>query len=384
MLNLNSQLKRIEQSKIKQFNEFAKENNVKYNLAIGDPYLDTPQQVKRACIKAIKNNYTHYAPAAGFLDVREKIAVFENKMNETNYGYDNVIITNGSTEAIAISLLSILNENDEVILFLPSYNLYRPIIELAKARAITINTEDDQFQINKDKIAKAINAKTKAIIINNPNNPTGIVYNSDSCKNILDIIKKHNIWLIIDSVYEQIIFTNYSNVLLKEKDINEKIIICQSFSKSYAMTGWRIGYLVGNKDFIEQANKLHQIIMVSVNSFIQKTISTILETDNSMIINKYRTNRDYAYNRLLKMGLDVNNPSGGLYLFPSIKKYNINSWDFCKQLLLKYETAILPSNCFEIEGYIRISYCVDFNILKKALDNLKHFLEYLETANNNQ
>lgn len=382
MLNFNSQLEKIEQSKIKQFNEFAKNNGVKYNLAIGEPYLDTPKHIKHACIKSIKNNYTHYAPSDGFLDVRDKIAKFENKINETNYSYNNVIITNGSTESITISLLSILNENDEVILFLPAYNLYRPIIEYLKAKVIAINTEEDQFQINKDKLVKAVNSKTKAIIINNPNNPTGIVYNNASCESIVDVIKKYNIWLIIDSVYEQITFINYNNKLLKEKFINEKIIICQSFSKSYAMTGWRIGYLIGNKNFIEQASKLHQLIMVSVNSFIQKTIPAILETDNSAIINKYRINRDYAYNRLVKMGLAINKPSGALYLFPSIKRYNINSWDFCKQLLLKYKTAILPSICFEIDGYIRISYCVDFNTLKKALDSLERFLEKFDSTNN--
>lgn len=378
-MNFNSQVVKIEPSKIKEFNEFAKANNVIYNLAIGEPYFETPKEIKKSCIDALNENYTHYAPTAGFLDVRDKIAKFENNLHQTSYNYNNVIITTGSTESIFLALLTILNENDEVIVFLPVYNLYRPIVEFIKAKVIVIDTEEDQFQINKIKLLRAINTKTKAIIINNPNNPTGIVYDIKSYQNLFEVVKKFDIWLIMDSVYEQILFTSEIENILIDEDLINKIIICQSFSKSYAMTGWRIGYLLGNEKFIEYALKLHQLMMVSVNSFVQRSIITALDTNNQKMVKKYLEHRDYAYNRLIDMGLTVSKPMGSLYLFPSIKKYNLNSLEFCKQLVLKYQTAFLPSSCFEVDGYIRISYCVNLETLKIALDNLELFLKDLKT-----
>ncbi len=382
MLNFNKQITKIEPSKIKEFNDLAKKLKVRDNLAIGEPHFDTPPNIKKACTDALLSNYTHYAPTAGYNSVLTKIACFENQVHQTNYDSSNIIITNGSTEGIAISLLTILNEDDEVIIFLPAYNLYRPICEYAKARVVAINTEEDGFQLNYQKLLKAVNSKTKAIIINTPNNPTGIIYNQESENSLIDVLKKNDLWLIMDNVYEQINFKNRFNnwSLMQNKDIASKIIICQSFSKSYAMTGWRIGYLIGNKNFIKQALKFHQLMMVSVNSFVQKSLIAALDTNNQEMIKDYQKKCDYAYRRLILMGLEVKRPSGGFYLFPSIKQFKMDSWTFCKNFLINYQTAILPGICFELDGYVRISFCTSFETLIRSLNNLEDYLKSLRQS----
>lgn len=379
-MNINSQLLKIQNSKIKQFNDLAKEKNAKYYLSIGEPYFNTPVKIKKSCINFLSNNYTHYSPTNGFLDVCQKIINFENNSHHTNYNIDNIIITNGSTDGISTTLLSILNEEDEVIIFIPCYNLYRQICEFCKAKVICINTENDDFQIDYQKLRNAINYKTKAIIINSPNNPTGVCYNEESQKNIIDLMYKFNFWLLIDNVYEQINFNNNNlDKIYRNKNILERIIICQSFSKSYAMTGWRIGYIIGNNQLIKEISKLHQILTVSINSFVQKTIIDVINFNNSHMIKKYKINAKYAYERLIQMGLDVVKPKGGFYIFPSIKKFNVDSWQFCEMFLNEYKTAILPGICFELEGYVRISICTSFLVLKNALDNLEQYIKHLNS-----
>lgn len=378
MININKQLLSLKPSKIKQFNDLTKTYQTKNILSIGEPYFKTPKKIKNACIKSLKNNNTHYSLSIGFLDVRKKIVDFENKIHNFSYKTENVIITNGSTEGINLALLSILNEDDEVIIFIPAYNLYRQIIEFTKAKVITINTENDSFQINYDKLKQSINQNTKAIIINSPNNPTGIIYNEESQNNIIKLIQNNNIWLIIDNVYEQINFSNQNlQLIYNNKDILKQTIICQSFSKSYAMTGWRVGYLIGNNSLVNQIAKLHQMLVVSTNSFIQKTIINAIDYNNSKMIERYQKNALYAYNRLIEMGLEVIKPNGGFYLFPSIKKYSLDSWEFCERFLKEYQIAILPGICFELEGYIRISICVKYSILKESLNYLEKFINQL-------
>lgn len=378
MININKQLLSLQPSKIKQFNDLTKTYQTKNILSIGEPYFETPKKIKNACIKSLKNNNTHYSLSTGFLDVRQKIVDFENNIHNTSYKTENVIITNGSTEGINLALLSILNEDDEVIIFIPAYNLYRQIIEFTKAKVIPINTENDSFQLNYDKLKQEINQNTKAIIINSPNNPTGIIYNEESQNNLIRLIENKNIWLIIDNVYEQINFSNQNlKIIYNNKKIIKQTIICQSFSKSYAMTGWRIGYLIGNNSLVNQIAKLHQMLVVSTNSFIQKTIINALDYNNSKMIKSYQKNVLYAYNRIIKMGLEVIKPNGGFYLFPSIKKYNLDSWEFCERFLKEYQTAILPGICFELEGYIRISICVKYKTLNESLNNLEKFINHL-------
>lgn len=378
MLNINQQLLTMEESKIKQFNDLARIKNAKYILSIGEPFFETPLAIKKACFNALKNNYTHYSPADGYEDVKQKIISFENVNHCTKYKTDNVLITNGSTDAITSTLLTILNEEDEVIVLLPAYNLYHQICKFFKAKVININTELDNFQIDYQKLASVITSKTKALIINSPNNPTGIIYDEKSQTNLINLMKKYHFWLIIDSVYEQINFShNTLHRLFNDETLIDRIIICQSFSKSYAMTGWRIGYIIGNNHLVKQITKLHQILTVSTNSFIQKTLIATLDFDNSKMISKYQKNSEYAYKRLLSMGLEVIKPMGGFYLFPSIKKYSTDSWAFCVEFLKKYQTAILPGICFGLDGYVRISICSDFKSLKEALDNLENYLKNL-------
>lgn len=379
MNNLSSHIIELKRSKIKEFNDLASCLNVKYNLAIGEPFFKTPKIIKNKVVDSLNNNLTHYAPSMGFEEVRQKIAVNENLKHGLNYRKENILVTNGSTDALFTTLQTILEEDDEVIIFLPAYNLYRLAVEYSRGKIIVINTEEDRFEINKDKLIKAISSKTKAIIINSPNNPTGIIYNSKSQAIINEIINKYGIWLIIDSVYEEINFVERENLqyLYRNPQNADKLIICHSLSKGYAMTGFRLGFLIGPINFIREALKLHQMMVVSTNSIIQHAIITALDYQNTEMIKTYQNNLEYAYQRLVKMKLEVMKPLGGFYLFPSIKKYQINSWSFCKTFLQKYQTAILPGICFELEGYIRISYCVSRAILEIALDNLEKYLNEL-------
>ena len=271
-----------------------------------------------------------------------------------------------------------LNPGDEVIIPMPAFPMYRQIIEFAGGIVKPIDTTTSKFQITKEQLKNTITAKTKAIILTSPNNPTGTIYNDETYENVYNAVKDLPIFIICDDVYNQIIFNERELGFIKYHDLKDRIIVCQSYSKSYAMPGWRAGYMIANKEFISHAAKIHQYMIVGLNTFLQPAMAKALDYNPKEMIKSYKSRRDYIYDRILKMGLEVVKPEGAFYIFPSIKKFNMDSTTFCSLFAKNYKVAIIPGHCFEADDYIRLSFCVDFETIKTACDRLAEFIKTLE------
>lgn len=376
-IKLNTQILKVETSKIRQFSDYTQSIGCDLILTLGQPDFHTPKVIKDACIQAIENDMTKYGPTPGLLSTRKAVCEFEEKFNGVKCTPEEIVITHGSTEALTAAIFTMTNPGDEFIIPIPAYPMYRQMVEYAGGKVIVIDTCKNNFQISKEMLEKAITPKTKGIIITTPNNPTGAVLNEESIENIHQAIKDRPIYVISDDVYNQIIYVDKVASLQKFEDIRKQVIVCQSLSKPYAMPGWRCGYMIADKDFVKQALKIHQYMLVGLNTFLQPAMEAALEYNPKEMIESYKVRRDYVYNRLIQMGFEVLLPQGAFYIFPSIKKYHMPSWEFCKQFAQKYKVAIIPGECFEADDFIRISYCVDMETITKALDLLEKFIQEL-------
>lgn len=371
---LNRHLLQVQPSSIRAFNQFAQENGTSLFLTLGEPDFPTPLPVKEAAIQALQNEHTKYAPNQGSLDLREAICSFERQQNQTDYQPNEVLVTAGSTEALSTALATMLNPGDEVIILLPAYPLYRQLIQRYGASCAPIDTAANHFQVSQEMLEAVITDRTKAIILNSPNNPTGTLLNQESLAAIHAAVKEHNLFVVCDDVYNQLVFSEGLELITQYPDIRNSIVICQSFSKPYAMTGWRIGYMLADGEFIEEALKVHQSVLSCVTTFVQDAAIAALDYDTSEMVESYRVRRDYVYDRLQAMGFDVALPEGTFYMFPSIRKFGLSSWEFCQRLVREQGVALIPGSCFEADDFIRISFCVDRDTLTEALDRLEAFL----------
>jgi len=374
---LNQQVYKIEESLIRKFNTFANDVGAKWLLTLGEPDFTTPEIIKNACKTALQENKTKYAPTSGNFDFRQAICEFEARVNQIHYEADEVMVTTGSTEAITAAILTMLNPGDEVIILTPTYPLYRQIVTFAGGKIISIDTSKYDFQLTTSMLEKAITDRTKAIILTSPNNPTGSILSDESLEIVYQAVRKHQFFVLSDECYNQIVYEQRRLGISKYQDIRDYLIICQSLSKPYAMPGWRIGYLLASKSFLEHALKVHQYMVVCVNTFIQDAGIVALAYDSKEMVDSYRERRDYVYERLIEMGMEVLKPEGAFYMFPSIKKYGLSSWEFCQRLVEEEHVAFIPGICFEADDFIRISYCVDWETLEQALNRLAAFLKKL-------
>lgn len=373
----NSRLAMCKPSKIRQFNEKAHEMGAELFLTLGEPDFATPNAITNALFESVNQNHTKYAPTAGLTALREKICEFEKRVNKVNYTKDEVLITSGSTEALTACLFTILNPDDEVIVPIPCYALYEPVISFCNAKFVALDTRPT-FQIETEKLKKLINDKTKAILLTSPNNPTGTIYDNQTLENIYNLVKGTNILVICDNCYDQLVYGKRELGFSKYQDIKDQIVVCQSFSKPYAMTGWRLGYMLASKELCQKTSIIHQYMVVCVNTFVQEAGIKALDYEPKEMLEIYQRRRDYTYERLIKMGLEVIKPNGAFYLFPSIKKFNMSSFDFCLKLVESKKVALIPGDCFMADDYVRISYCVDDNTIVKAMDLLEEFVHELE------
>lgn len=377
--NINKRLLTMEQSAIRAFNGTAVKEGAKYFLTLGEPDFDTPNEIKEECYVALKKGMTKYGHTLGSIDFRNKICEFEKKLNGIDYTADEVVVTNGATEAITSAIFTIVNEGDEVIVPIPAFTLYESVIKFAGGKFVPLDFTKDDFQLTKEALDSVITEKTKAIIINSPNNPTGCMLNEQSLENLYNAVKGKDIFVICDDVYNQLVYGKKDVGFVKYRDIKDQIIVCQSFSKPYAMPGWRLGYLLASPEFCENASKVHQYMVTAVNTFIQPAGIVALSCDVTPFINSYKERRDYVLDRLNKMNLSVVKPEGAFYVFPSITEFNMTSYDFCYKFLVEKKVALIPGSCFGTEGNVRISYCVDRKVIEKAMDLLEEFVNELRT-----
>lgn len=376
MIPLNSNLTSLKRSPIRLFTNLARETPGCAMLTIGEPDFDTPENIRAAAIAAIEANHTHYAPNQGIPALRQAVAEFETKRgNPTNS--DQVLITIGACHALFTALLGILNPGEEIIVPTPGFVLYDTVATIAGARAIPLDLTKTGFQIDEAALTAAITDKTKAIIINSPCNPTGTVLNEKSLETVKKCVLGKPIFVICDNVYNRLAYGSCPDISL-DQDLNEQMILCQSFSKPYAMTGWRVGYLTCPEYVMDRLLLLSAAEITAVPTFLQEAAITALSTDPSPMVEVYRGRREYVCRRLDEMGLSYPAPDGAFYVFPDISGFGLSSEEFCIRMIKEGGVAAVPGSCFGTEGYIRLSYCYSEEELKTGLDRMEAFIQRLQ------
>ncbi|MBM7688723.1 aromatic amino acid aminotransferase [Enterococcus ureilyticus] len=378
----NKQVDKIAVSMIRQFDEQVSDIRGIIKLTLGEPDFNTPDHVKTAAHDAIKNNFSHYSGMAGLTDVREAATFFiKEKYNLSYKPTSEVLVTVGATEAISASLLSILEPGDKVLLPAPIYPGYEPVITLAQAEPIYIDTTSNQFVLTPEMIEAAMvehGNQVKAIILNYPSNPTGVTYDRQEVKAIADVLKNYPIFVISDEIYSELTYDE-QHVSIAEF-IPDQTILINGLSKSHAMTGWRIGFIFGPEQLITEIIKVHQYLVTAASTISQKAaVRALIEgMDDAAVMKKeYRKRRDFVYEQMTSFGFEVARPNGAFYIFAKIPNgYEQDSMKFCVDLAQKQAIAIIPGVAFgkEAEGYVRISYAADFDTLREAMDRIGNYM----------
>ena len=375
MMPGNKNLETLTRSGIRVFTNLAKTTPDCRMLTIGEPDLPTPEPIKLAAMKALEENQTHYAPNQGTQPLRRAIAAFETARGRET-APEEVLVTVGATQALYTALTGILNPGDQVIIPTPAFSLYDTITTAAGAESVFLDVSKTDFQITPQGLADCLTEKTRAIVLNSPCNPTGVILNRESLDAVKEVLKDRDMYLICDNVYNQLVYGQCEDLSLDE-DLKDKTILCQSFSKPYAMTGWRVGYLVCPQKLLERLLLLSAAQIAAVPTFLQAAAQTALQQDITPTQALYRRRRDYVCTRLTNMGLPYPHPQGAFYVFPSIQKYGIPSWDFCLRMIKEAGLSAVPGTCFGCEGYIRLSYCYSDQDLTESLNRLERFIGQL-------
>lgn len=357
------------------------------NLTIGQPDFPTPTSVKEAGIRAIEQNLTGYSHNAGLLELRNAVNSFF--FDKYGFSYDlqsEIIITNGASEAIDAVFRTILVEGDEVILPAPTYSGYVPVIELCGAKVVYLDTTDTNFQPSAERLANLINERTKAVFFNNPSNPTGVVLTKETMNELVDVIKGKNLFVLTDEIYSENTFSGKHHSFASYEEIREKLFYIHGVSKSHSMTGWRIGFLMGPANVLEHVVKVHAFNTICASLPAQyaamEALTNAKDTPSEMNL-QYVKRRDFVFSRLTDMGLTVEKPNGAFYIFPDIRKYGMNSFEFATKLLQEGGVAVVPGSAFTAygEGFIRISYAYNMAVLEKGMNRLEEFLLTLSHLN---
>ncbi|MGM9661243.1 MAG: pyridoxal phosphate-dependent aminotransferase [Faecousia sp.] len=378
MIPLNQNLSSLKRSAIRVYTNMAKEVDDCVMLTIGEPDFDTPEAIKAAATASLNANQTHYAPNQGTQPLRQAVAEYETARGNSVTA-EQVLITVGATHALFTALLGILNPGEEVIVPTPGFGLYETIATIAGAKTVPLDVTGTGFQITKEALASVITSKTKAIILNSPCNPTGVVLNAESMANVKAAVLGKPIFVISDNVYSQLSDGNCPDLSL-DRSLKEQLILCQSFSKPYAMTGWRIGYLTCPAYVMDRLLLLSAAEIAAVPTFVQDAALTALQTNPGPMRDTYARRRAYVTARLREMGLSFPEPEGAFYVFVDIRKFGMDSGEFCTRMIREAAVAAVPGSCFGSEGYIRLSYCCSDDDLKKGLDRMAMFVEKLKTA----
>ena len=377
--NLNSAVYTLKRSAIREFSRLAAETPGCIRLTLGEPDFDTPASICEAACSSVEAGDTHYIENNGAAELREKIAGFEREKNGMDYSAAEVIVTAGATEALFASLFGVIEPGDEVIIPIPAFSLYEEIVKMCRGKAVHLDTSKSGFQIREEDLLPLITEKTKAIILNSPNNPTGCIYDQESLETARRAVSGKPVFVICDDVYRQLCYTGGYYCFAEYRDLREQIIVIQSFSKPYAMTGWRVGYLLADASVKERLELVHQFTVVSTPAPFQKACIAALGHDPSGMLGEYSKRRDYVIGRLRAMGLEIEIPEGAFYAFPSVKKFGIAPSDLARRLILEAGVAITPGEAFGSQEHIRISYCCSMADLEEGLDRLESFLSGLET-----
>lgn len=383
---LNKNLVNTRPSGIRKFFSIAEELDNVISLGVGEPDFLTPWHIRNTAIDYLDKGATRYTANAGLASLRAEICNFYTRKYNVEYNpKTEALVTVGGSEGIDMAIRSVISPGDDVLLVEPCFVCYRPIVEICGGNVITINTKaEDNFKLTAEEIEKAVTPKTKLIIMLYPNNPTGAVMRKDDLNKISEVIKKHDLLVLTDEIYSALTYGNETHISIASlPEMKERTIVINGFSKTYSMTGWRLGYALAPAEIIEQMTKLHQFAIMSAPTNSQHAAIEALKNGDSDIEKmreEYDLRRRYTVSRFNEMGLSCFEPEGAFYAFPSIKSTGLSSDDFCEKLIMDKRVAVIPGNAFGEcgEGHIRVSYCYSIDNIRKAADRIEEFLSSLK------
>lgn len=373
--------KAMRPSGIRKFFDLAADMPHCISLGVGEPDFKTPWSVRDAGIRSLELGRTKYTANSGLKELRDEICAYLQRRFELHYEEENVLVTVGGSEAIDLAIRALVQPGDEVIIPEPSFVCYEPITQLTGGVPVHIATRaEDQFRLTADQLRAAITPKTKLLIFPYPNNPTGAVMSAAEMEKIAAVLRETNVLVLSDEIYSELTYGLDRHVSIASlPGMAERTIVVNGFSKSYAMTGWRLGYAAGPAPLIKVMTKIHQSCIMSAPTTSQyAAITALRQCDDQieMMRDEYNRRRRYVVKSLNDMGLTCFEPRGAFYVFPSIQISGLTSNEFCEQLLREKEVAIIPGSAFGAsgEGYARISYAYSVDHLQTAMKRIREFL----------
>lgn len=378
---INSDVRNMPPSGIRKFFDVANKMKGAISLGVGEPDFVTPWHIRDEGIYAIEKGRTHYTSNSGLLELREEICNYLKRRFNLDYKVSETLVTVGGSEAVDLALRTILSKGDEVLIPEPSFVCYKPCTTLAGGVPVTIETKaENSFKLTKEDVLSHITDKTKVLILSYPNNPTGAVMTKEDLQEIADVVKEHNLMVISDEIYAELSYDEKHVSIASLEGMKERTIIINGFSKAFAMTGWRLGYTVGNEEIIKAMTKVHQYAIMCAPTMCQfAAVEALKNGDNSIeaMRDEYNYRRKVIVDGFNNMGLTCFNPQGAFYIFPSIKSTGMDSETFCEKLLQDQKVAVVPGTAFGKcgEGFLRVSYAYSIDTINLAIERIGDFIK---------
>lgn len=383
---LSEKVTGLRPSGIRKFFDIVSEMKDAISLGVGEPDFDTPWHIREEGIYAFERGKTFYTSNAGLKDLRFEISEYINRTQNVKYDFNSeILVTVGGSEAIDIGLRAVINPGDEVIIPQPSYVSYEPCAILAGAKPVIINLKaENEFRLTAEELRNAISDKTKILILPYPNNPTGAIMEKSDLEAIAQVVKEKDILVMSDEIYSELTYKDKHVSIASLDGMKERTILINGFSKSFAMTGWRLGYACAPKELISQMTKIHQFAIMCAPTISQYSAIEALkngEEDVDMMRKAYNQRRRFLMDAFKKMNLECFEPYGAFYVFPSIKEFGMTSEEFATRFLKEEKVAVVPGTAFGDcgEGYLRISYAYSLDNLKIAIGRLERFINNLRS-----
>lgn len=382
---LSSRVKNIKPSGIRKFFDIAGTMEDVISLGVGEPDFSTPWTIRKAAINVLERKHIIYGPNKGLVPLRNAISQRIEKKHGVKYDPDSeLIVTVGGSEAIDLAIRGLIDPGDEVLVVEPSFVCYAPLVELTGGVAVPVPTKlENRFKLTAEDLKDKITDRTKLLILPFPNNPTGAIMTKEDLEPIAELLKDTNIIVLSDEIYSELTYGRRHFSIIELEGMKERTIYVNGFSKAYAMTGWRLGYVTAPAPVISQIAKIHQYgIMcspyVSQNAAVEAL--TACDAEVEKMVHEYNVRRRYLVNEFNRLGLTCFDPEGAFYVFPCIKSTGLSSEEFCERLLYENKVAVVPGSAFGSsgEGYVRISYAYSLKHLMEAMRRIELFLNKLE------
>jgi len=382
---LNSTIKNIKPSGIRKFFDIAQKTEGVISLGVGEPDFNTPWAIRQKAIQTIETKKTVYTANAGLEDLRREIAGYVKKRINTEYEpTSEIVVTVGGSEAIDISIRSIVEPGDEVLIVEPCFVCYSPIVQLSGGIPVPIETKvENNFKLKASELKEKITEKTKLLILPFPNNPTGAIMTREDLEEIAEVLRDTQIVVLSDEIYSELTYGRKHCSIVEIDGMKERTVLINGFSKAFAMTGWRLGYMCAPAPLVKQILKLHQFAIMcspTISQYAAIEALTNCYGEVQKMVSEYNVRRRFVTNGFNRLGLTCFDPEGAFYVFPCIKSTGMSSEKFCEELLYSKKVAVVPGNAFgnSGEGYIRVSYAYSLNHINEALSRIEEFLKEIK------